>query len=286
MSDYQFRIKNLSQLVQICKRLSTIENEMSATTLRAIEAEKIFEKITLHAISLLKLLQSERDGNYETFDASAIANIARTIIETHNVFQYICESNITEEELRLRIDLMILHKSKDKQKILSKFDFTESDESWQVSLLSQKYAIRSIKKNKFFMILDNKDQQNLLKGNKAFYFDRMKNTRSPIEKVLESGVYNYLSNSVHSFPLGLYNYSLNSGNSLFGIITLVFIAVEASIMYLANVTNSYLRVRKKLTSLISDDDKQFVKEMIRSEYFQNWLENEKVKGLSGFFSSK
>lgn len=54
-----FRIKEFIRLSHICKEIVQLGEDSKSTTLRAYEAERLFNKITLHSISLLSFGQKK-----------------------------------------------------------------------------------------------------------------------------------------------------------------------------------------------------------------------------------
>lgn len=94
------RIKDLKKLLDITELVSQIDNKF-ASSIRTLEAQKIYEKISLHAHSFYKLWPTDNES-IKLLDASSLASIARNIFEATKVYNYLCERGISEEEFELR----------------------------------------------------------------------------------------------------------------------------------------------------------------------------------------
>ncbi|MBY0159705.1 hypothetical protein H0178_28630 [Cytobacillus firmus] len=276
------RIKDLKKLLDITELVSQIDNKF-ASSIRTLEAQKIYEKISLHAHSFYKLWPTDNES-IKLLDASSLASIARNIFEATKVYNYLCERGISEEEFELRLHTMFMHDSMGREKILRKFGFTYHDDNIQVNSITSTYAQGILEQNSLFNNLDEKLKNKILKGEKAYLHDRVSKSRTLFTKEFESGIYNLLSNSVHSYPLGLNNYSggLSEGFHL-GMYHLIVIAIEVSVINLASVLDAYLGLRK-YKSLLDKECLLFIKSLISTKNFMLWLEGRKLKGLDGFFS--
>ena len=76
---------------------------------------------------------------------------------------------------------------------------------------------------------------------------------------MESAIYNLLSNSVHSLPLGLGNNSINRASlfsSFFHEERLLVIALQVGYIYTAHVVKDYLNLRKTLYTLLTPEEKK------------------------------
>lgn len=84
-----------------------------------------------------------------------------------------------------------------------------------------------------------------------------------------------LSNSIHSFYIGLSNNSLTSSAvfaSFIDSIMLSIIAVEVAIIYTANIMNDYILLRKKLGKKISSSERITIKSLMKADYLYNYLD--------------
>lgn len=273
-----FRIDVLIRLSNIAKNILEIATINHPTSIRAFEADRIFEKATLHSISFLKLwpLNSD-DKSLMEVDTASLATIARVIKETHDVFHYLTETRISMNEFEFRSLLMRLHYSKKIREILNKFQFCESDGINRVFSMSECSAIRELKDNQVYQSLSSREQLRYLKGKEAYFEDRI-NKITLLEENIESGIYNLLSNSVHSYPLGLMNSTLGvSDNHLDGF-NLLHISLEVCILYFASLIREYLKIRKKISVSISKDDKNYIREQINNEKIMHWIQERQAIG--------
>ena len=76
---------------------------------------------------------------------------------------------------------------------------------------------------------------------------------------MKSAIYNLLSNSVHSLPLGLGNNSINHSSLFSGFFheeRLLVGALQVGYIYTAHVVKDYLNLRKPLYSLLTPEEKK------------------------------
>ena len=91
---------------------------------------------------------------------------------------------------------------------------------------------------------------------------------------MESAIYNLLSNSVHSLPLGLSSSSVNRNplfNNFFRAEQLLVIAVQVSCIYTAHVVKDYLNLRKRLYSLLSSEEKKVLISYMSTTDLENYI---------------
>jgi hypothetical protein len=285
MEEIEIRISIFNDLSDICKRMVKKSADKHPSTLRAYKAMQFFEKATLHSVSFIKLWPTNKAEILEQMDAAALASIARVMIETHNVFHYLVEKGISSEEFEFRLYLANLHQSKKTQEILAKFQFAESDGTIQIFEMSERANISFLEDNQIYKLLGTKQKLELIKGKNAYYFERMKNIKYPLEPKIESGIYNLLSNSVHSFPLGLTNYSVNKNDNPLSWFNLIFISLEICIIYLASIARSYLEIRKNLFASISQEDKYLIRNLMNNANLVKWIEIKQDEGQKSLFST-
>lgn len=91
---------------------------------------------------------------------------------------------------------------------------------------------------------------------------------------MESAIYNLLSNSVHSLPLGLGNNSINRTSffsNFFHAERLSVIALQVGYMYTAHVVKNYLNLRKPLYSLLTPEEKKTLNSYMSIEDLENYI---------------
>lgn len=212
--------------------------------------------------------------------------MARNIIETCNVFHYVCEKRITKDEFIFRISLMSLHQKSDLTKILNAFSFTESDGLIRANDMGKRICLNMLNRNTHFLSYDEQQKEEFLKGRKAYYWNLVKDWSSPLGRKIESGIYNLLSNSVHSFPIGVNNSEFGGTDNHLNLYNLIFLSLEVSIIYLASTATFYLSVRPKLSQKVKNKDKALIKELISDFNIKEWIEYRKYIGERSFFGSK
>ena len=117
---YKIRLGTLQELYDIGKKISLIDGNERATTIRAAQAEKVVEKVLLHCGSILKLLSLDK-GNYADLDIALVASAARNIIDSANIYFYVSERGISEEEVKFRYNLQFLNYDKNIKTYFGKF---------------------------------------------------------------------------------------------------------------------------------------------------------------------
>ncbi|WP_042201256.1 hypothetical protein [Paenibacillus camerounensis] len=286
MTNMNFRPEDLVKLIELCKRISDSESYLKPSTQRTKYAEIIFEKLVLYSISFFKLWPKKDDEKSELYlDSATFASIARNIIETHNILQYVCERNISQEEFNYRVKLMKYHNITDYFKIINRFGFSEQGYIIQMyDCVFRIPATEDLLEDSIYLSLSEGLQKEIIKGKIPYHWAKMVNKKSPLDRNIESGVYNILSNSIHSFPLGLSNSSTKSiGFGHFDWKSLLFITLEVVIMYLSSAIRIYLMTRPKLATRLSVEEKKFIKMMIRDNNFNIWLHDRIKKSGEDFF---
>lgn len=84
---------------------------------------------------------------------------------------------------------------------------------------------------------------------------------------IESAIFNILSNSTHSFYIGLSNNSVKKSivfSSYINSLMLSIISVETAIIYAANIINDYLLLRRQLSNIITQPEKKAYKRFKRN----------------------
>ncbi len=280
---YKIRLGTLHGVYDIGKKISLIDINERATTLRAAQAEKVVEKVLLHCGSIIKLLSVD-NGDYSETDIALIASAARNIIDSANLYFYVSERGISEEEIQFRYNLQLLNYDKNIKNIFKKFDFSLT--SFRMRLIDAE-NIRNEIKNSSIYVNANNDKKSIMLSGKQFF---NKKELKIIDNDLESGIYNLFSNSIHSFYIGLSNNSFaRSGvfSSSIDSIMLSIIAVEIAIIYTANIVNDYILIRRKLGKKISNSERASIKNLMKADYLYNYLDYQRNffnRDMFDFFS--
>lgn len=270
-SRHKIRLGTLQKIYDIGKKISLIDQNKRATTIRAAQAEKVVEKVLLHCGSIVKLLSIDKE-DYAELDIALVASAARNIIDSANIYFYVSERGISEEEVNLRYNMQILNYYKNIKNIFGKLDFSLT--SSRMRLIDAENIRNEIKNSKIYLQADSNERSLMLSGKQFINKPDMK----ILDYNIESGIYNLLSNSTHSFYIGLSNNSLSKSGifaSYIDFIMLAIIAVETAIIYTANIINDYMILRKKLGKKLSENERVIVKSLMEPDYIYEYLEHQK-----------
>lgn len=103
---------------------------------------------------------------------------------------------------------------------------------------------------------------------------------------LETAIFNILSNSTHSFYIGLSNNSVNKSivfSSYIASLMFSIISVETAIIYVANIINDYLLLRQQLSKIVTQPERKYIKELMNIDYISNYLEFKKKEFAKDIF---
>ena len=258
MSILQDSVTKLKALYSFGKRISIIDSAKHAGTQRTILLEKIFEKILLHDHSILVLLGVIPDQTRE-LDVSLIASAARNIMETANLYFHISQRGIDGDDLEFRVETMALNELYNEIDITEKLGFSRDCDHARLNKWFYQSASQRFEKFPQFVRLSQSEKNQVLSGRKPAF--RMKSPRI-LEVQMESAVYNLLSNSLHSLPLGLSSNSINRTpffNNFFGAERLLTVALQVSDIYTAHVIKDYLDLRKRFYALFTPEERETLK---------------------------
>lgn len=278
------RLGTLKQLYNIGYKVSPLGCSVRAGTLRTLLLEKYVEKILLHTNSIINLFQeiNHKEQKYELFDLSLIVSASRNIMEIANMYCYFSERKISPDEIDFRYYISCLNEDRNKHAILEKIGIVLTD-SWtsHIHKTGRFQYVQSLEWNSYFRSLSDKEKERLLSGKNPTH-----KISSPgiLPQNLESGIYNLLSNSVHSLMLGMNSATLDSVHifrGLFSPLWVLEISIEICILYVSHILLDYLDIRKRLYKEISKAELQFLKEMHTVTFIEEW-----VKTIQSFFEKK
>lgn len=267
----RIRLEELKELYDIGKKVSLITENKRATTLRAAEAEKIVEKVLLHCNSIIKLFCIGLN-DYTELDFALIASAARNIMDCGNVYFYISERGISEEEVNFRYNLQLLNYDKNIKDIFQKFGFRL--DSFKMRLIDFGFVKEEIKNSSIYLKASNNEKSMILSGKHFFKRKRI----GIFSQDLESAIFNMLSNSVHSFYIGLSNNSIKTPGvfaSYIDSLMLCIVSIETALIYTANILNDYLLLRRQLSRKVTKEERDKIKRLMSTEYLNDYLDNQK-----------
>lgn len=126
-------------------------------------------------------------------------------MDSANVYFYISERGISKEEVDFRYNLQLINYNKNIKDIYKKLRFPMN--CFRMKLEDMSFVIEEIKKSSIYSTASNEEKSKILSG-KQFYNRKRVGIFS---QDLESAIFNLLSNSIHSYYIGLSNKNLYKG---------------------------------------------------------------------------
>ena len=265
----QIRASSLETLVTACESLESGSKRVRPLSVRTHYAAAYFAKATLHGRSICSLLGEIKARRYA--DVAGICALARSLIETHNVFLYLVESGIGADELELRVTLAQLNQAVDLIRISEALEWGSEDTIfWQSA--ARDHARGVLESNCSFQALGEKERAHLLRGKSPYLKGRFKGT-GPVKPEVESAAYNLFSHNVHAYGLSS---SYAGSETPAGSANTLFLAVEMSCIYLANLVLRYRAVRPKAVPNLSNEATQQISETLALTYLTHWQDSWRV----------
>lgn len=265
----QIHASRLEELVSVCEAAERASSSSRPSSSRTHYATLYFSKAALHGRSICSLLGEIKARRYA--DVAGIAALARTLIETHNVFLYLSESGLRPEELELRVQLAQLNQAIDLIRISEALGWDGEDVLfWQRAV--RDHARSSLEANPAFLTLTERERAHLLRGKSAYLKNRRK-APGPVSPEVESAVYNLLSHNVHAYGLS----SSYAGSATpAGSANTLFLAVEMSSIYLANLMLRYRAVRPRAVPPLSGDHMRAIRDTLALTHLTQWQQSWRV----------
>ena len=270
MNTFKVSLSRLQTLYSFSKKISIIDSTNRASTQRTMTLEKMLEKILLHDHSILLLL-SVVPEQIQELDVSLIASAARNIMETANIYFHISQRGIDTDTIEFRVGTMILNEVYNEIDITKKLGFSQDCVHAQINHFYYNSAPERFQKLPQFTQLSTNEQAHILSGRKSTF--QMKSPHILPEQ-MESAIYNLLSNSVHSLPLGLGNNSINRTSffrNFFHTERLLVVALQVGYIYTAHVVKDYLNLRKPLYSLLTPEEKKTLNSYMSIADLENYI---------------
>ena len=154
-------------------------------------------------------------------------------------------------------------------------------DSYKMRLLDHDFVIKEIKETSIYSEADENEKKRILSG-KPFF--RRKST-GIFSLETESAIFNILSNSIHSFYIGLSNNSINRSlvfNSYIDPVMLCIISVETAMIYTANILYDYLQLRKQLGRTLAREEREQIKALRSTEFLEAYLKEQRDRFGRGF----
>lgn len=168
-------------------------------------ASQLFTRLSTCGVSLLISLprNSLTITRFEHWDFSSVASQTRNLIECYLAFYYLCIEKISKNEWGCRWNLFNLHDCSRRQKMFECFGNNNNDKTDFTAHIED---IKSrLQKNKYFLALPQKKQNDLLKAKTAYLVNQDELIKSMgMDSQFYRGMYIFLSSHIHSLPLGFY----------------------------------------------------------------------------------
>lgn len=215
----------------------------------------LFTRMCATSVSIFKLSPEDLESHW---DCTSLLSLARNLIENYHTLFYFSVEKMDEDERELRKLIFDLHETKSRVNML----FYIANEDKNQGLKIENEIKDKIRNNKCFNGLHPKKQKNLLNGSTSLIV-----TREEIEERIGNskdqfkGLYKFLSNQVHSFPMSytrMTEHQKGKGIASEIEINYSYLALELS-------TNYYLEACLNLVQLFPE---------LKSDYEQKLLDEQ------------
>lgn len=146
--------------------------------------------------------------------------------------------------------------------------------SFKMRLNDFSFIKEDIKNSSIYLNASNNEKSMILSGKQFFKRKRV----GIFSQDLESAIFNMLSNSVHSFYIGLSNNSIKAPGvfaSYIDSLMLCIVSIETTLIYTANILNDYLLLRKQLNKKLTKEERDKIKRLMSTESLINYLNIQK-----------
>ena len=246
------RVKVIKRLFDIAYQMLKQQAGFHSTTERVLGAKDLFEKLPFFQSSFVNIYENSFLKEYP--DENTLASITRNILELHNVFEYVNEYKLSKDEINFRVFSMHLHGDIKEKEILEKLQIQD-----EYIMTRWDFTLSLVQETDFYKSLDIKQQKNIIKAYKPYYWEYIKKRKYIVKKNFESGLYDLLSNLVHSYPLSTAVRSPYRYESIFSHKNVLSVCCEITIIYSASIIWSYLSLRSTVFRNIIQNEKEFIK---------------------------
>lgn len=271
------RIEVIKRLFPIAYQALSQQMEFHATTERVLHAKDLFEKLPFFLTSFATIY--EDSFLKEIPDENTLASISRNIMELRNIFQYVVEYKLPKAEIDFRAFSMSLHSATREKEILEKLGVDDQNIKARWGFL---WSL--VEENPFYRSLSERERKSVLKAQKPYYWEFMKNKKELLEKGTESALYDFLSNLTHLFPLSS---SIRRGTPyslIFSYEKVLFICCEVTIIYSASIIWDYLSLRSTIFRSLIYEEREFLKTCLDPAPLLKFIDENTVR-KSGLFPS-
>ncbi len=204
--NYLEDLKKFDMLCKAATKLSIDTHGRKVDSWREEYGSRIFGKIVATAIAILKLLPESQlfnlIGNFKIWDISSISVLARSLLETYNIFYYLIIQEIENDELEFRFIVWNLHSQVERLKMLDLIKSKHPEiEMIKNDIQKWKYKLEN---NSFYQALTNDQKKDFRKGKKGIFLTNTQiSEKAGIDPDYYKSTYKSLSSYVHTFPFSI-----------------------------------------------------------------------------------
>lgn len=208
MSDIAIRYRNtyeeFSSLLSYAVTLLEMQTGYETTSSREYYAERIFNKLVCHGLTLKQLSPSPPPADkVEFWDISSSYAIARTLIESYEALAYIALEPIPDEERTFRILLWELHADERRQRML---ELIGANDPQVANVIANVQRLRrEILANPLLSTLNSKIVSEIKRGETPPYHlsNSERDKRNSINNDYHRVVTMHLSSHIHTHPFSV-----------------------------------------------------------------------------------
>lgn len=248
----------------ICESMDARGNRARLSNARVFYAQAYFRKGLLHATSLCTLVEPIKQGREA--DLAGLCVLARSLIETHNVFVYLTEPGISSHEQKLRLALLHLNQAVDLMRVIDALGVTPKNFGNWAQEMSRDFTLSELSANAIFQSLEQQQREKLLRGGSPYLMARYRGPR-PVPRPIEAAAYNLFSHGVHSFGLSS---SYQRSETPAGYVNVLFLAIEISLIFLAHLAKRYQSVRSRAVGILTQAERIPIEDALSLRHFNAW----------------
>jgi hypothetical protein len=202
---YPQALRRFDTLVSAATAVSQGAADRPSETPRHYWASVLYTRVCVNSVSLLFLLPRNRYARavFDHWDVTAVASLARDIVEGYLAFYYLCVDSVDQDEWNCRWNVFNLHDCVSRQRLFERFDCDTEQVARFVQTAEE--LRRHLRRNRHFRSLSEKSQNLLLKGRNAYLFRQDEIIkRTTVDANYFRAMYEFLSTQIHALPMSFY----------------------------------------------------------------------------------
>jgi len=182
---------------------------------KLVRSNQLFIRMTVTCTSFIRLLPFNHmfPTKYEFWDLFSVFSLARNFVETYLMLWYIGVDNISDDECKLRLEILNYHLNSEKYKLYKEFGTdAESLKDFEQMLPKIKEEISN---NPLFshLVLDKNKRKQILNGTEAKYLSNHEIIDKADFVAYEfKPFYRFFSNHTHSMPFAVFSLNDERGS--------------------------------------------------------------------------